>query len=138
MIKPITDTIPFVINGSKKTLGKKLRIIRYENIEGFSNVRLGFKNSKLVLIHLEPKEMAESAFTSAYPGVDFRFGSEILVPADFNKTSVNKPTRLPAYHELDGATDKVFILAFIKVGNADLINIVSRTLENKDGADLLK
>jgi len=146
-----------------KDAGKNLRTLHYENVEGFPDVKLKFDaNSRLVLIHLEPKKLTAQAFISSYSDVEFRFGNEVMSPADFKSPRDNsgKPTRLDAFYELVGLTDKVCI--FAGVGNATgsvmsgmfggtarqsgrstpgdvkMIQMISRTLENRDGHELLK
>lgn len=155
------------INNSKwlaNNTAKRLRVLHYENVEGFNDVKLGFdQNFKLVLIHLEPKKITAQAFLSSYPDLDFRYGSEVQSPADFNRPRVNsdRPYKLDVVYLLVSATDKVFV--FGQVGNATgsvmsdlfgggrtrqagrsvpgdvgVIQLVSRTLENRDGSELLR
>jgi hypothetical protein len=49
---------------------KSFRIIHWENIEGFSDVKLYFLNEKLVVIHLEPQKLGASLLNQTY-GVEF-------------------------------------------------------------------
>ena len=149
---------------TKQARQKEWRVLHYENIEGFKDVKLNFdKNSKLVMISLEPKEISAQAFLSSYPDLDFRFANEVMSPADFKNPRDNsdKPQRLDVVYTLISVTDKVFV--FGGVGNATgnvmstlfggtatrqsgrstpgkmyIIQLVSRTVENKDGSDLLK
>src|SRR5262245_6083937 len=61
-----------------KDAGKKMRIMHYENLEGFPDVKLGFdSNSRLVLIHLEPKKLTAQSLISSYSDLDFRFANEV-------------------------------------------------------------
>ena len=123
----------------EKGIGKKLHILHYETLEGFSDVRLGFIDSKLVVISLVPKKLAALAFENSYPDLKFRFGTEIVTPADFKTdNSPNHPTHLSVQYELDAATAKVFALAYIYASRVNVIHLISRTLENKTGSNLLK
>jgi hypothetical protein len=148
----------------EKNIGKNLRTLHYENVEGFSDVKLKFdENSKLVVIHLEPKRITAQAFIASYSDVEFRFANEVMSPADFKnpRDSTDKPRKLSTFYELVGATKDVIIFAGVGnamgsvmsgiFGNADsrqagratpgdvkIIQMVSRSLENKEGSDLLK
>jgi len=142
---------------------KTWRVFHYENVEGFKDVKLGFdKNSKLVFISLEPKKISAQAFISSYDDLEFRFANEVMSPGDFknSRDNTDKPRRMDVVYVLVSLTDKAFV--FGGVGNAVgsvmsemfggmnrqsgrstpgdmyVIQLVSRTLENKDGSDLLK
>lgn len=147
---------------TKNIRQKTWRLLHYENVVGFNDVKLGFdSNSKLVLIHLEPKKIEAQAFLSAYPDLEFRFADEVLTPADFKSPRRDDTTKsLGVYYVLIGLNDSTFV--FTGVGNATgsvastmfggmgrkasrsvagdvkVIQLVSRTLENKEGVDLLK
>ncbi|MCA1589511.1 MAG: hypothetical protein LC730_07220 [Acidobacteria bacterium] len=148
----------------KKDTAKSLRVMHYENVQGFGDVKLGFDGTnKLKLIHLEPKKLTAQAFVSSYSDLEFRFGNEVMSPADLKRPPDNleRPRRMGVVYLLVAATDQVFV--FGQAGNATgnvmsnllgnaesrqagrsmpgdiaVIQLVSRTLENKDGADLLK
>ena len=147
-----------------KNIGKNLRTFHYENIEGFPDVFLKFDaKSKLVVIQLEPKKITAQAFIASYSGVECRFGNEVMSPTDFKqpRDNTDKPQRLAAFYDLIGATDKVIIFGGVgnatgsvmsgmfggtsarqggrsTLGDVKIIQMVSRTLENKDGSHLLK
>lgn len=140
---------------------KNLRLIHWEGIEGFKDVKLAFKNSKLVVIHLEPVKLQAQEFIASYKDLDFRFANEVMSPSDF-KTARNtddKPAKMASVYGLVSVTDKVVVYGL--VGNAVgsvmsgmfggaarqasrstpgkivAIQLVSRTLE-RTGSDLLK
>jgi hypothetical protein len=147
-----------------KTAVRDMRILHYENIEGFHDVKLGFDlKSKLVLIHLEPNKITAQAFLASYPDLDFRYGNEVQSPSDFKRPRVNsdRPYKLDVVYLLVSVTDNAII--FGQAGNATgsvmsdlfgggkerqagrsvpgnvgVIQMVSRTLENRDGSNLLK
>lgn len=147
-----------------KDAGRSLRILKYENVEGFSHVRLGFdKNSKLVLIHIEPKKIAAQAFIGSYDGLSFRFANEVMSPSDLEspRDNLEKPQNLGSSYVLVAANKKVFVFGGVGnatgsvmsglfgnatsrqsgrsvPGNVQVIQLVSRTLENKDNVDILK
>lgn len=142
---------------------KELRVLHWENVGEFPDVKLGFENDTLVLIHLEPKKLTAQAFVSAYDGLELRYGNEVQSPSDFERERVNsdRPFRLGVVYLLVGVTDKVFV--FGQCGNATgnvmstlfgggddrqagrsvpgdvgVIQLVSRTLEDRTAVDLLK
>ena len=124
---------------------------------------LTFADGKLVMIELEPeKEPQASALRSIY-GVEFvpRFsGWAVAVsPQDYERHEGKLyPKTYPSVYSAVAVTDKVFVGALI--GNTGMgaalrgslgvpdssgmpgkvvrLQIISRTLENKDGADALK
>lgn len=117
-----------------KNIGKKMRTLHWENIDGFNDVKLKFdNNSKLVVIHLEPKELSAKAFHSSYTGVNFLFG-----------------TQEPGMYELLGQSDKTHVFGAVSkgfggflaaaakiptedtlIGQVKIIQIISRSLERK-------
>ncbi len=129
-----------------KDIGKKLRTLDYDNVEGFKDVRLKFdSNSKLVSVHLEPKQMSASAFTASYSNVEFRDDSEVRTLADFKRPRDSRPRPEPSYwgatFELIAATEKTVLIAGGYGGSSGHITIVefiSRSLEDKAGSELLK
>lgn len=140
----------------KKDTGKKLRILQFENVDGFKDVKLGFDDdSKLVLIHLEPKKLTAQSFLSSYEDPRFRFGNDVMSPADLKdqRDNLEKPRRLGVDYLLVAATDKVLVFGQVGTatrnvistlfggvatrqarrsvpGEAGVIQLVSRTLEN--------
>lgn len=138
---------------------KDFRLIHFENIEGFSDVKLYFRDGKLVVIHLEPKKLKASLLEQTY-NADF----EVLVSgADkaMSPSSIetdrgkNYPKKFPTvYWLLHRSADSVF---FAMVGNTGLksmlgggddmnsfpgdvkqIQLISNALRSQAGSDLLK
>lgn len=131
--------------------------------EGMKRATLFFADSKLVMIELEPtKEPAASALRSIY-GVEFapRISglAEAMYPRDFERHEGKLyPKTYPSVYSAVAVTDKVFVGALINnasfgaamrgslgvtdtgamPGKVARIQIISRTLENKDGAEALK
>ena len=148
---------------SKSVRESKMRILHYEQIEGFPDVKLAFDDAgKLAVIHLEPKKITAQAFVGSYEDLEFRFADEVLSPADF-KTSrdTDKPGRLGAIYVLVSVKDNVMVFALVGnaagdmmgtlfggpamrktgrkiAGDVKIIQLISRSLENKDGSELLK
>ena len=129
-----------------KNIGKQLRTLNYHNIEGFKNVRLKFdNNSKLVSVHLEPKQLTANAFTATYPNLEFRDDTEVRTLADLKRPRNPRPRPEPSYwgttFELIAATEKTIIIAGGYGGSSGRITIIefiSRTLEDRVGSELLK
>jgi hypothetical protein len=146
---------------SKDSQKTNLRVLHYENLETFSDVKLVFNDrNKLVIIHLEPKKLTAQSAAGAYQNLELRLANTVLTPSDFNKPQDNeKPFKFGAWYQLVGVTDKTFV--FMGVGNGvgsvgstmfsgmgrsdrslpgdvKMIQLVSRTLENRDGVDVLK
>jgi hypothetical protein len=142
---------------------KNFRLLHYENIEGFKDVKLFFLDNKLVVIQLEPEKLAASLLPQTY-GTDF----EVLV-SGFDKAVSSKdferekgktyPKRFPTVYEVMHKADKSYIFAGIgnssfgsilskSVGLEDdpnsmpgkvlMIQLISRSLENKAATNLLK
>ncbi len=129
-----------------KDIGRKLRTLNYEKIEGFKNVRLKFDNGlRLVSIHLEPKELTANVFTGAYSDVEFRDDSEVRTLADLKRPRSPRPRPEPSYSgatfELVAASEKTIVIAGGyggSTGRITIIEFISRTLEDRVGSDLLK
>lgn len=129
-----------------KNIGKQLRTLNYDNIEGFKNVRLKFdNNSKLVSIHLEPKQLTANVFTATYPNVEFRDGTEVRTLADLKRPQDTRVRPEPSYwgstFELIAATERTVLIAAGyggSTGRITIIEFISRTLVDRTGSDLLK
>ncbi|MDQ3220948.1 MAG: hypothetical protein M3Q26_09435, partial [Acidobacteriota bacterium] len=75
---------------TKAIRNKDWRVLHYENVEGFKDVKLGFdKADKLVFISLEPMKITAQSFVSSYGDLEFRFANEVMSPADFKNSRDN-------------------------------------------------
>lgn len=145
---------------------KKWRMINYNKIETAKNPIFVFDaDSKLVLIHFEIEDLAPQAFINAYnssfkpifSGIDQTLNSsDYSRDANGNVYAKNYPTT----YYLFAIFDKSYVLGGISnapsfgqalknsagISNSNLtypgsvktIELVSRTLENKDNTDVLK
>lgn len=142
---------------------KNFRVIHWENIEGFGDVKLYFLSDKLVAIHLEPDKLKASLVSKTY-GVEFEpvFGGadKVISPGDFDRSNGKSTARrFPTVYYLmyQGAKSYAFVMvdnsSFGSVlgktvgveddpnsvpGKAKILELISRSLENKQGTDLLK
>jgi hypothetical protein len=142
---------------SKKQAEKAFRKLRFKGVEGLKNVELSFLDDKLVMIDLVPEKKIEASSLSTIYGVSFESRFPTLYRGGIGH-SLNSGNYPPVYY-LHGQVAEVFIGAVI--GNSGLgavlrgstglpdsdthypgtvgqIQIVSRTLENRDGGDVLK
>lgn len=143
---------------------KKWRVIHYENIDDFKDIKFIFdETDKLRIIHLEPKGLTAQAFSGAYEadmkpyfsGID-----EAAAPRDFerNQGKVYAKT-YPSLYYIGGKNDKAYV--FGEIGNSGfgsilkqasgtrdgegnypgkvlIVQLISRRLENRDNVDMLK
>ncbi|MEJ7847907.1 MAG: hypothetical protein WKF92_07475 [Pyrinomonadaceae bacterium] len=117
---------------TKSIRNKNWRVLHYENVTGFKDVKLGFdQNAKLVFISLEPKEISAQSFISSYEDLEFRFANEVMSPADFKNSRENsdKPKNMAAVYILVSVTDNAFV--FGGVGNSTG-NVMSTLFGNPD------
>jgi hypothetical protein len=167
--KPKTDKTDKLFILKRKWVTNKLgdkqwRVVHYEGIEGFKDVKFVFSNQdSLVIIQLEPKNLTAQAFSGAYDisvkpyfsGLD-----EAFFPKDFERNQGKVYAKsYPDQYEIIGVNDKVFVFAGITnvsignvfkkglgVGDAEgnypgkvyMIQLISKSLENKDNVDVLK
>jgi hypothetical protein len=142
---------------SRKQTEKIFRKLKFKGIEGFKYAELSFLEDKLVMIDLVPEKKIDASGLSTIYGITFepRFSTLDRSRKFFHPD----PGNFPSVYYLHGSVREVFIGAMI--GNVGLgaalrastglpdsdthypgkvgqIQIVSRTLENKDAADLLK
>ncbi|MDQ3322933.1 MAG: hypothetical protein M3525_10980 [Acidobacteriota bacterium] len=145
---------------------KKWRILNFKEIESVKNALLVFDaNNKLVLIHFELKDLAPQAFVNAYDNVSFKptFSGidQAFSPGDFSRDGSGNiyARNYPTVYFLIGQSEKSFVLGM--VGNSSfgsvlkktmgvpdstlsypgkvlVVELISRTLENKQGIELLK
>lgn len=142
---------------------KNYRMIHFENIEGFSDVMLYFRDDKLVVIHLEPKNLKASLLPQTY-NADFDVLVSGIDKAAFpNDTETvrgkNYPKHFPQLYWLMHRAEKS--ICFVMVGNnsarsilgslgastddmnsfpgnAEQIQLISNSIRNTKGSDLLK
>lgn len=149
---------------TKKAQEKIWRVLHWENIEGFEDVKLFFdENNKLVVIQLEPKQLTAQAFSNAYDiplKPMFSGFSEGLNPKNFERNEGKLYAKnYPSIYQIIGVTDDVFLFAGISnssmgsilkesmgvkdaegnyPGKVYILQLISRNLENKDNVDILK
>ena len=152
---------------TKKRKEKIFRTLEYKNpATGVEKVWLSFLDGKLVSILLDMKEgtVSPNGLTGIY-GLEFRplIGQADLAfsPRDFERDQGKiYPKTYPTVYHLTAASEKSFLTAMIGnvpsfggvfakglgvpdkpgsfPGKVMFIQLISRTLENKDGADALK
>lgn len=164
--KPETDKIDSIriyeigkwfTEEQKKKLFRKLT---YKDVEGIKKAELSFKDNKLVLIELHfEKKLSPHALSNSY-GIEFKphFGGLFSGQEARSKSGLNQPINYPPSYSLVGKAEKSIICATVGngigsalkdvAGVADgegnfpgkviMMQIISRSLENRDGADALK
>lgn len=140
---------------------KNFRLIHWEGIEGFKDVKLAFQDSKLVVIHLEPEKLQAQEFIASYKDLDFRFANEVMSPGDFKnaRNTDDKPAKMASVYGLVSVTDKVVVYGLVSNATGSVmsgmfggmtrqtgrstpgkiisIQLISRGLE-RTGSELLK
>lgn len=153
---------------SKQQKEKVFRNLEYkfDDKQGVQKATLSFKDNKLVMITLDLKSgaVAPNGLSNIY-GIQFQpmvGGLDMaLKPRDFEQNQGKiYPKTYPTVYSLVAASETTFIGAMIGnvpsflgalgksmgvpdepnsfPGKVELLQIISRTLENKDGADVLK
>ncbi len=147
-----------------KAKEKKFRRLEYKDIEGVDKAYFTFSENKLIAIDLDIKQgFSPNSLPNVY-GLEFRpvFGtlSTALHPEKFERNQGKDYTvRYPTFYHLVTKSEKTFIDAVVEnsgfgavmkdlggardregnfPGKVAWVQIVSRTLENRDGADALK
>ncbi len=144
---------------------KSLRKIAFGRVEGFDKVDLYFREGKLVVIQLDPHEkIAPTALPRIY-GIEFApFVSgldEAFNPRQFERNQGKVyPKTFPDFYSLVAVSPASVVAAYVAntgfgsmmkqglgvtdtagggfPGTVHHIQLISRTLENRQGADLLK
>lgn len=145
---------------------KDFRILHYEDvsqIEGFKDVKLIFRDNKLVAIWLEPKKLEANTLEMAYDA-EFRYLSdktaESMNPRDFERNQGRSyPKSFPTVYFVMNKNDSAYAFAMVAnnsfgsilgksmgvndaseslPGNVAIINLISKSLESKAGVNLLK
>jgi hypothetical protein len=146
---------------------KGFRKLYYEKLPGVEHVEIVFKDNKLVAIEIHPEQSIPAGNVPNLYGLEFTpkigKGDQLFNPKDYESNRGNTyPKNYPVAYNLVAQTEKTFISAFVsnssvgsillgsrrgKTGENDLggfpgkvefIQIISRTLENRAGADVLK
>lgn len=147
---------------SKEIREKKFRRLEYKSLEGFEKVILCFKENKLVFIELNPKKLSPNVLAKSYDGIKFKpvFDKldRALSPRNFERDNGElKAKSYPLFYYLVAVADKTFLLASVSnsslgamlgsksvnddldyPGKVEQFQIISRTLENTEGQELLK
>jgi hypothetical protein len=143
---------------------KDARKLTYEHLEGMTSVDLLFKDNTLVLIELRPsKKIRASALGRIYK-LHFspKFSSIYDVSPRAYETRSTQPVDYPPTYFLISLADTTYVSAEIKSGiagallgknqrgkistdddggypgNVNKIQLISRRLDNREGADILK
>jgi len=146
---------------------KEFRKLTYEKLTGVKKAELLFKDEKLVMIELHPEKSIQATtfpdlygimFTPKISGMDQAFS-----PNDYERNKGNVyPMNYPVTYHLVAVTDSTYVSAFVdnssvgsilfgsrrdKTGENDkggfpgkvqFVQLISRTLENRSGAEALK
>lgn len=147
---------------TKKQGDKIFRKLKWEKLEAMDSAELSFLDDKLVLIYLDPKEEPAAVALGNIYGIEFAplvsGFDEAMSPANYERNQGRVyPKRYPPAYSLIGVAEHSFVGASVNngigsafkdiggvndtkgmPGKVNRIEIVSRTLENRDGADALK
>jgi hypothetical protein len=144
-----------------------LRKLYYDNIEGLDHAELVFKDSRLVIIEIHPGKKIEAGNLARIYGVDFvpkiSGFDQAFYPKDYERHKGQVyPKNYPVTYYLIAITGKTFVSALVennsvdsqlfgsrrdKLGDDDsggfpgktkIVQIISRTLENRTGEDVLR
>jgi hypothetical protein len=154
------------IPSSDKTIGPKnkaFRVITFKKVAGMNEAKLMFRDDKLVSIGLQPtKTIAAKALPNIY-GIEFEVKvsgiEEAVNPKDYERSNGRVyPKTYPAVYFLQAVTEHSTVNRVIAnnslgailgqttgvrnndgfPGRVSLIQLNSRVLDNRDGADVLK
>jgi hypothetical protein len=155
---------PYPFDKRISTKGKTFRQLKFKEIKGLDSARLVFSDSKLVCISLDLKEKVPASAIQNNYGIEFepKIGG---IETSGNSRDYERregklyPKNYPAGYYLVGTTPQVWIGAAIDnssfaslmlgssrgstgggafPGKAMSVIILSRSLENREGADVLK
>jgi hypothetical protein len=142
---------------------KSFRMIHWENIEGFPDVKLYFLGDKLVVIHLEPQKLGASLLNQTY-GVEFEpiftGFDKAIDQKNYDRSNGKTQARsFPSLYFLMYKAEKSYAFALVSNGSfgamlqksmgveddanslpgkVTAFQLISRSLENNKGSDLLK
>lgn len=155
---------PYPFDKRISTKGKTFRHLKFKEIKGLDSALLVFVDNKLVCISLDLKDSIPASAIQNNYGIEFepKIGalSSSSNPRDYERHEGKLyPKNYPAGYYLVGTTPEVWIGAAINnssfgsmmlgssrgstgsgafPGKAISVIILSRSLENKEGADVLK
>jgi hypothetical protein len=146
---------------------KGIRKLNYERLEGIKEASLYFKDNKLILIELQLEKKVEASaipriygirFTPKISGMEMAFNPRAY---ETDKGNIY-PRNYPVVYYLIGLSDQTYVSAMVEnggmgnillgssrgkisedddagfPGKVSRIQIISRTLENREGEDVLK
>jgi hypothetical protein len=142
---------------------KVFKRLKFNKPEGMDAVELYFLSDKLVMIQLDTKDLKPNSLSGVY-GIEFRpmvsGADEGWEPKDFERNQGRVyPKTYPTVYHMVAVAEKSFICAMIgnssfgsvlrksaKIGDSEgdypggvmFLQLISRKLENRDGADALK
>lgn len=149
----------------KTTEGSKgvSRTMRFKNLEGVSETQLIFQKDRLVVISLKPSKKIDAKVIPNIYGVEFEPRvsglEEAINPRDYERHKGRVyPKTYPAVYELVSVTARSRVSCLVAnnsfgsilkqsagvrdegefPGHVVLIQLVSRTLDDRKGADILK
>lgn len=150
---------------TKRTKEQVFRTLEFKKPEGIDKARLSFLDNKLVAIDLDVKEGISPAGLSNIYGIEFQpmVGAVDVAfhPRDYERNQGRVyPKTYPTVYSMVAVSERSFIDAMIGnvpsfggvlaksmgvpdqpgtfPGRVEFITIVSRTLENKDGSNVLR
>lgn len=145
--KPKTDKDaqkfrPIKFNEWFEVKEKVFRILHYENaeaIKGFDDVKLIFKDNKLVCISLEPEKLEANLLALSYEG-DFVYLSdklnESMRPGDFERNEGRSfPKSYPTVYYLMNKSESSY--AFAMVDNGSFGSILGKSMGVRDASESL-
>jgi hypothetical protein len=166
--QPITDKTdsfrPYPFEKRISTKGKTFRHLKFKDIKGLDSAKLVFHENKLVFIALDLKDKIPATAIQNNYGIEFepKIGQfEVSMnPKNYERVQGKLyPKNYPSGYFLQGETSDVWIGATIDnssfgslmlgssrgstgtgayPGKATSVIILSRALENREGADVLK
>jgi hypothetical protein len=151
---------------SDKTIGPKdkaFRVVTFKKVAGMNEAKLMFRDDKLVSIGLQPAKRIEARALPNIYGIEFDVQvsgiEEAVNPKDYERSQGKVyPKTYPAMYFLNAVTERSTIRCVIAnnslgsiigqtagvrdnngfPGRVSLIQLNSRVLDNRDGADVLK
>ena len=166
--QPVSDKTesfrPYPFEKRISTKGKTFRHLKFKEIKGLDSAHLVFTDNKLVFISLDFKDKIPAAAIQNNYGIEFEpkiSSMEVSMhPGNYERHEGKLyPKNYPAGYFLQGETPEVWIGAAIDnssfgalmmgssrgstgtgafPGKAAMVMILSRSLENREGADVLK